>query len=169
MIFETLDKALSKSDSKAGLFLLNQAFRFGIPFNIPHAFRINKLSQNESTVVLPKIKTNKNHLGTIHACAMATAGEFVAGVLLIKNFGATHVRVVLKDLVVEYHRQGTTRLEANASIDQNKVVEIKDNLDGKDKLFVNMEANLTDTRGELVCTVKTKWQVKKWSAVSSKF
>ena len=61
MIFKLLDHYLEKSDKASNLFLLNQGFRFGIPFNIPHAFRIQKLSKNECVARAPKIKTNQNH------------------------------------------------------------------------------------------------------------
>ena len=169
MIFKILDKALNNSESASGLFLLNQAFRFGIPFNIAHGFELRTLNKSHEEVKIPKIKTNTNHLGTIHACAMATAGEFVAGVLLLKNLGATHVRLVLKTLQVDYQRQGTTKLLAHTKLSGEAVQKLKSDLDQNDKLFVDMVAQLKDTSGQVVCTVTTQWQIKKWAAVSTKF
>ena len=169
MIFKTIDKTMDKSHTKAGLFLLNQAFRFGIPFNISHAFNISKLDKGQSVVSIPKIKTNTNHLGTIHACAMATAGEFGSGILILKNFGAANVRLVLKSMNIDYQRQGTSKITATATLSDNETQDIRAKLDIDDKVFVDMKAELRDSKGEVVSTVRTTWQVKKWSAVSTKF
>lgn len=169
MIFKVLDKALGNSENMPGLFVLNQAFRLGIPFNIPHAFQLTKLTPSESIVKIPKIKTNTNHLGTIHACAMATAGEFVSGVLLLKNLGATNVRLVLKTLHVDYQRQGTSKLFATAALDSSQLSHWQQELDRNDKIFIDMKAELKDVSGHVASVVTTQWQVKKWSAISSKF
>ena len=169
MIFKVLDKALAKSEDTSGLFMLNQAFRFGIPFNIPHGFRLTRLDLKECQVVIPKIKTNQNHLNTIHACAMATAGEFAAGVLLLKNYGASKVRLVLKNLNVDYVKQGTTKLTATASISDEKLLSFNTVMDANSKVFADMETVLKNKDGELVATVSTKWQIKLWSEVKTKF
>lgn len=143
--------------------------RFGIPFNIPHGLKITELAEDKGVAKIPKIKTNLNHLGTIHACAMATIGEYVAGVLILKNFKATKVRVVLTNMQIEYLKQGTSALHATATISSELRDTVNSALEQDGKALLEMESVLTDNKDQVVSVVKSSWQVKNWKDVSSKF
>jgi acyl-coenzyme A thioesterase PaaI-like protein len=76
--FNLIDKLL-KSESKTSLMALNKVLTIGIPFNAPHGFKIKEISNDQVLIHLPNRKLNHNHLSGIHACAMATVGEYCAG------------------------------------------------------------------------------------------
>lgn len=164
-----MDWHMNRSESAAGLFMLNQAFRLGIPFNIPHGFNLLKVERLGVELKLPKTRLNLNHLGTIHACAMATAGELAAGILLIKNFKASKVRIVLKNLNVEYKRQGTKSLFASVSINSKILDTILEQLSTSQTSSAELITEITDSDAQLVAVVTSQWHIKNWDAVTAKF
>ena len=71
--FNLLDKLINKPTS-LNLMALNKVLALGIPFNAPHGFKIKEINDDAVIITLPNRKLNHNHLGGIHACAMATVG-----------------------------------------------------------------------------------------------
>jgi hypothetical protein len=71
--------------------LLSWVFRRVIPFNAPHGIRIASVTNGpDSTaveVLLPWRRRNRNHIDTVHACALATAAEFATGLGLVDAAG----------------------------------------------------------------------------------
>jgi len=82
---EIIAKMLNSS-SKVNFWLLAKVINRVIPFNKPHDFTLMEGSNGLIQVKIPYARKNMNHLKGIHACAMATGGELVAGLNLIKNF-----------------------------------------------------------------------------------
>ena len=57
-----------------------------IPFNSPHGISVVELGPEKYKVYLPRKRKNKNHLGTMLACAIATAAEYVSGLNIVQAF-----------------------------------------------------------------------------------
>ena len=112
---------LLNAPSKTNLFLINKAMQFAIPFNRPHGFEIVAATKNSVTTRGKYKRINFNHIRGIHACGLATIGEFSAGTCLIKNFGMEKYRVIMQTLHAEYHYQAkmdvfsTTKKQVNRS------------------------------------------------------
>jgi acyl-coenzyme A thioesterase PaaI-like protein len=81
LAYKLIDKLMEKS-TKLNLMALDKVLTLGIPFNAPHGFTIKEISSDQVRVSLPNRKLNHNHIGGIHACAMATVGEYCAGCCL---------------------------------------------------------------------------------------
>ena len=109
-MFHLLENLIAKGDTLS-LVTLNQVLKVGIPFNAPHGFKILKTTKDEVKISLSNRKLNHNHIGGVHACAMATLGEFCAGLNLAANLGFTRYRYVMSELKAEYHRQGRTKIK----------------------------------------------------------
>lgn len=163
LTFKILALLLDKSDTKLGLKALEKALIHGIPFNIPHGFKLLKLDGHQAVMKLPFKRANKNHLGTAHACAIATLGEFPAGLLLIKNFSPEKYRVVMKELNVSYEKPGAGDLEGVASYESEALVAARKELDAHGHALVLGETDIFNSKGESIALVRTQWQLKKWS------
>src|SRR5690606_15410175 len=100
-VFMSKLENLLKRDSTLARSALSKLLLYIIPFNRPHKFKIENLTETEAHVLLPFIRSNKNHLGTVHACSMATIGEYAAGLVLIKNFSIAENRLIMKKLDIE--------------------------------------------------------------------
>ena len=87
-----------------------------IPFNRPHRLTIHSLGAFEAEVRLPFLRRNKNHLGTMHACAMATAAEYASGLCVLRVVGMEGHRLVMAEMNVQYTRRAEGTCIAKAGI-----------------------------------------------------
>lgn len=159
---------LLKKNTTLSKMALNNVLRIAIPFNAPHGFSFKKISDYEVQISLPNFKLNHNHLGGMHACAIATLGEFCAGMTLAKHLGFKQYRFILSEISVKYHLQGRTGLTGIAQITPERVAEIKQDLTSKDKILVDHNTEIMNKHGEKVADVKTTWQIKDWTKVQLK-
>src|SRR5690606_25508324 len=147
--FNLIDK-LIKNPSRTNLMALNKVLALGIPFNAPHGFKIKTLSEDSIVIALPNRKLNHNHLGGIHACAMATVGEFCAGMSLLTCFGISQYRLILSDLHVKYIYQGRSDLEGTCSPRQIDKQAVKEDLEREGKTYQKLETLIRDKNGKEV-------------------
>lgn len=164
-----VDALMDKSHQKAVLKILQTVFNKAIAFNGPHKFEFLEIGPEKTKLGIPHIRNNQNHLGTVHACAMATAGEYSAGLLLVKNFSMQEYRYVLSSLEVDYKKQGVGKLTAQSVLALDDIAQYKLDLEKKDAVFVKMETEITNQKGEHLCLAKTCWQIKKWNKARSQF
>lgn len=161
-------KMLETASSEKFLRLFNRFGKWIIPFNRPHRLRIEQLEDHQCLTKIPYRRTNWNHLKGIHAGAIATIGEFTAGILLIWNFGMSKYRLILSRLEVEYHYQGKTHLHALAQFDPAEKQRIREILEKGEPALVEMKTEIEDLQKNKIATVKTVWQMKSWNAVKTK-
>ena len=134
-----------------------------IPFNKPHRFRIGSLAKGEASVEAPPRRWNRNHLGTVHACALATIGEFAAGLALLGAFDPSEYRLIMSRLEVDYTRRAKGRIMAAAALELES---LRADLAASGVAVSVVESELRDGEGEVVARVRTHWQVKSWSQAS---
>ena len=139
-----------------------------IPFNRPHRISVLEISPSGCTVDLPHRRRNLNHLGTMHACAMATAGEYVSGLNVIEAFELTDYRLIMSRLEVEYHRRPEGGCIAESSWSKGTLESIKTELNNEGVVAFSLTSKLTDSSSEHVATTTTMWQVKSWAKIKSK-
>lgn len=167
-VLKSIDYMIARSNSKAGLFALEKVFRIGIPFNKPHGINFLKLSENESRMKMKNKRLNHNHLGGIHACAIATLGEFTAGILLCKNFQMTKYRVIMKDIYVEFKKQARSSIESESNLTEKEIESILKQIALEDKASIELKTIIKDINNEEVAVVTTNWQMKDWSKTQLK-
>lgn len=165
--FQMLEKVIKRDDRVSRIAVAN-LLKLAIPFNAPHGFNIVALNKDEVRIELPNSKLNHNHVSGIHACAIATLGEFCAGLTLARHLGMTRYRFLLAKLEVDYHMQGRTKLTGVAHLDEAQVTALKADLEKQDKLLFEHHTNITNTLGEKVADVKSVWQIKDWNKVQLK-
>ncbi|NDC36910.1 MAG: DUF4442 domain-containing protein [Proteobacteria bacterium] len=147
------------------LWLLNTALRFLIPFNAPHGIRITSLSADAITVALPFKRSNHNHVGGLHACALATASEFATGALLLQQLGDGY-RLLMKSLQMEYLYQGRAGAIVQFKIAPDRIKnEIITPLQSSESVLIAVEARAVDTAGNHLSTAKVSWHIKQWGKV----
>ena len=161
-------RMLSKNPSSIKLFALNKILARTIPFNAPHNFKLQSINDTQIDICLPYEKVNFNHVKGIHACGLATLGEFCAGLLLLTKMG-TEYRLILSHLEASYTYQGKTDVFGHCHIDLEKVKELKEVLkDQNQKPNYQMKTIIVDKNGIEVATVLSTWQIKHWNKVKLK-
>lgn len=166
-VYKIIDKLLA-NPTKVNVLALDKVLRIGIPFNAPHGFKIKKLSKDEVIISLPNRKLNHNHIGGVHACAMATVGEYCAGMSLLSSFGISKYRLILSELSVKYTYQGRVDLEGFCSPKEIDVEKVRAGLEAEGKYLQELKTIIRDLKGKEVAVVTTVWQLKNWEQVRTK-
>ena len=140
---------------------LSLALQQVVPFNSPHRLSLAEFSEGRAVVDIPFCWKNKNHLGTIHACVMAAAGEYAAGLAIISLVSPTKFRVIIRDLHVSYFLQGREPLTARCELGETtkRVQQFSVEL-AAESLEVNTLSEILDGSGQLCATVSVIWQLK---------
>ena len=167
LAYKLIDK-LMENPTKLNLIALDKVLTLGIPFNAPHGFTIKAISPDEVRISLPNRKLNHNHIGGIHACAMATVGEYCAGLSLLSSFGISKYRLIMSELSVTYTWQGRTDLEGFCSPRAIDKLAVKNALDEGKTYSQPLETIIREAKsGKEVARVKTTWQLKPWGSVKT--
>lgn len=166
-MYQMIDKLLA-NPNKLNLMALDKVLRLGIPFNAPHGFKLKTLTDDAVIISLPNRKLNHNHLGGVHACAMATVGEYCAGMSLLKLFGISKYRLILSELNVKYTYQGRVDLEGMCSPRQIDAEKVHAGLQAEGKYLQELKTIIRDLNGKEVALVTTVWQLKPWEKVRTK-
>ena len=159
-----LENILAKAyKSKFWLWVLNKGLGRIIPFNAPHHFKIIELDQNNITVYIPYIRKNLNHLKGIHACALATASEYACGFLLISRLSPSKYRLIMRNLNIDFVKQGREELFVNFSLTEDRINEIKKKLESSPQCMELLEVEVRDVKKNLISVAKLEWQLKDWN------
>lgn len=91
----------------------------------------------------------RNHLGSVHAIALANLGELASGLALVGALGP-EARGILTGLDVRYHKKARGTLEALVSCQVPTVTGPMDR---------TVEAEIRDEADDLVATVTAHWRL----------
>lgn len=154
--------------SRFYLWLLNKVLSRMIPFNLPHKFEIMELSDTHIKTRLPFRRKNKNHIGGLHACALATLSEFSTGVLLLTGLNPKEYRIILKNLEMQYFYQGKMDAFAIWRISPDFVREsVTEPLKTSESVVLPCEIQIHDKQGNHLSTARVYWQIKPWAKVKT--
>lgn len=150
------------------LWVLNKALSRIIPFNLPHGFSILEISDTHIKTKIPYKRKNKNHIGGLHACALATLSEFTTGVLLLTGLNPKEYRLILKTLEVDYLYQGKMEAFATFRLSQDFMQKnVFTPLKTEESIILPCEVQIHDRMGNQLTTARVHWQIKEWSKVKT--
>ena len=130
-----------------------------IPFNKGLGLRILEINEEFVEVKSVKKKRRRNHLGGVHACALALLGEYPAGIFLAKVYPVNKYRLILAELNMTYLKQVHNTVYSRANRPQTLPKTV--NQQG----WAFMETQLMNSRRETVALCQTKWQIKEWDSL----
>lgn len=157
------------SHSSNYLKLLNYGLARKIPFNKPHGFRILEVGDEHITMFLPFKKTNKNHLGGVHAMALGTLSEYTTGLALLRQLDAKRYRLIMKSIRMEYYYQGKTAITASFRFSaEDAKLKIMAPLENNDSTIVMCDISCYDAGNNHISTGYIEWQIKDWKKVRTK-
>lgn len=148
--------------------LLSFALGRIVPFNKAHHFRITQVLEQGVELRLPYRKSNCNHLGGLHACALATLAELTTGVSLLAFLGTSEYRLILARLEMDYHYQARQAVRALFELDPSWLEEeIRAPLKAASKVTVPCTIELYDEGNHHIATGTVHWQLKSWHEVKT--
>jgi len=131
-----------------------------IPFNRPHRLTVKSLSDERCEVVLPFRRRNLNHVGTMHACALATAAEYASGLCVLSAFGVGRIRLVMADLKMAYSRRGDSSCVAEAKLPSDVLAEVQKKLKAEGRCAFELHSEVRDADDEVVAEAQITWHLK---------
>ena len=162
-----LKYSISKAQSGRP-WLFSRIMQEVIPFNRPHRISVVKVSAVGCKVFLPDRRRNRNHLGTMHACAIATAAEYVSGLNVVEAFDMSKYRLIMSKIEVDYLIRPNGSCIAESSLSKSDVSLINKGLDAEGVAKFAMVSTVTDSKNETVAKATIHWQVKSWEKVRVK-
>lgn len=114
--------------------------------------RVEKLTPNECIIVLRNKKKVQNHIGSVHAAAMALMAESATG--FITGLSVPDSRIlVIRNLELEYVRRATGDMKAVASFSNEQVAFIQNSEKGE----IQVPVVITDSTGAETVKARMVW------------
>lgn len=123
-----------------GKVIFSKALCLKAPYFSSISPRFERLEPGLAQVSVKKVRSVTNHIGTVHAIAMANAAELVAGTAMEVSL-AKNMRWIPKGMDIKYLKKANTDIQATC-----KLPEIP--TQGNHDIIVKVE--VTDSDGELV-------------------
>ena len=152
-----LVKASSRLPQGIRTALLSKTFGRVVPMVGSARIRYEQVSHNQVMVSMPNHKAMQNHIGQVHACAMALLAETATGFVTAMNVPDSAV-VLIKSIKIDYKRptQGAMRAIATLTNEQQQLMQ------STDKGETLVQVVITDESGEapIQCEMLWAWIAK---------
>ncbi|NHB58795.1 DUF4442 domain-containing protein [Acinetobacter sp. 194] len=154
-----LVKATSKFPKGIRSTVLSKVFGRVVPMVGTAKIRYLEVSHSKVVVKLENHKTMQNHIGQVHACAMALIAETATGFVTGMNVPDSSI-VLIKSLHVDFKRPSKGALTATATLTDEQINAMQHS--DKGETLVNVI--VTDESGEAPIQCQMLWA---WVAKSS--
>ncbi|WP_333825606.1 DUF4442 domain-containing protein [Acinetobacter schindleri] len=152
-----LVKASSRLPQGIRTALLSKTFGRVVPMVGSARIRYEQVSHDQVMVSMANHKAMQNHIGQIHACAMALLAETATGFVTAMNVPDSAV-VLIKSIKIDYKRptQGAMRAVATLTAEQQQLIQ------STDKGETLVQVVITDESGEapIQCEMLWAWIAK---------
>ena len=132
-----------------------------VPFVGTARLDIVELTTSRAIVTVKNRRRVRNHIGSLHAAAMALLAETATGFVVAMNVPEDRVPVI-KSMGVEFKKRAKGALRAEATLTSEQVAQIH----AQEKGEVRVEIHVTDEAGvePIVCTMVWAWTPKRRKA-----
>lgn len=110
------------------------------------------ISPERSVVRVKNRRRVQNHIGSVHAVAMALIAESASGALVALNLPADAVPVI-KRLEVDYTKRAQGDMRAEASLTQHQIAQMRQQPRGE----VDVKLRITDASGQEPVVARMLW------------
>ena len=132
-----------------GPWLFSKIFGRAVPYSGSVGPRIRVLEPGHAEVEIPDRRSNRNHLGSVHAIALMNVAEMASGLAMMAGLPAT-VRGIVTTLSMTYHKKARGTIRGIARVEVPEVTEDRD---------FDVKAECFDGEGVLVATGTVRWRL----------
>ncbi len=132
-----------------GRWIFSRALGLMIPYSGSLGARVLTFAPGHVVVELRERRAVRNHLTSVHAMALANAGELATGLAMVGGLPPT-ARGILTALEIDFHKKARGRLLIESRCEVPEVTTDHDFM---------AEATITDSAGDTVSTVRATWRL----------
>ncbi|WP_314296170.1 DUF4442 domain-containing protein [Acinetobacter schindleri] len=156
-----LVKASSRLPQGIRTALLSKTFGRVVPMVGSARIRYEQVSHDQVMVSMANHKAMQNHIGQVHACAMALLAETATGFVTAMNVPDSAV-VLIKSIKIDYKRptQGAMRAIATLTAEQQQLMQSTDKGETLVQVVITDESGKAPIQCEMLWAWITKSQLK---------
>ena len=124
--FQALELWRRLSPLPGGAWLFAKVFGFMVPYSGSVGPRIRVLEPGRAEVEIPDRRSNRQHLGSVHAVALMNLAEMTSGLAIMVGLPPT-VRGIVTMLSMTYHKKAHGTIRAIACVTVPTIGEDRDN------------------------------------------
>jgi len=132
-----------------GPWLFSKLFGRTVPYSGSVGPRIKILEPGHAEVEIPDRRSNRQHLGSVHAIALMNVAEMTSGLAMMAGLPPT-VRGIVTTLSMTYHKKARGTIRAVARVNVPTVTDDRD---------FDVKAECFDHEGTLVATGTVRWRL----------
>ena len=132
-----------------GKWLFCKMFGHAIPYSGSVRPRIQVLEPGHAEIEITDRRSNRNHLGSVHAIALMNLAEMTSGLAMMAGLPPT-VRGIVTTLSMTYHKKARGTIRAIARVEVPVVTEDRD---------FDVKAECFDRERVLVATGSIRWRL----------
>ncbi len=138
--------------------LLNMAIRNTVKFVGTAKVKVEMLDFNRSVMSLQNRKRVQNHIGTIHATAMALLAETATGLLVGMNIPDEKIPV-LKSMKIDYLKRAVGEMRAEAHLKPEQIALMR--TEDKGEVLVAVQVTDEEHKQPIECQLLWAWTPKR--------
>ena len=140
---------------------ISKLFGFLVKFFGTANIQVESINQHQAVMVIKNKTKVQNHIGSVHAAAMALLAESVTGLLFGMSVPDDKLPLI-KEMNLKYVKRATGDMKAVATLTDEQIAEIQVN----DKGDMKVDVVVTDANGvePVICEMVWAWVPKKKKA-----
>jgi acyl-coenzyme A thioesterase PaaI-like protein len=133
-----------------------------VPYNNHLGLELTEVAEGRGVVRLPDGQHLHNHVGSQHAGALFSAGEFASGAAFVGAFVERmgEITPLAKAASIDYLKLANGPIAATGTLTASRD-DLVARLESEGRVEFPIEVELTDERGETVARMTVDWHVRK--------
>ena len=133
-----------------------------IPYNVHLGLEIAEVAPGRGVVRLPDRAEIRNHVGSQHAGALFSAGEFASGGAFVSAFAERmgEITPVARSATIDYRKLARGAITATGTLSEEKDA-LLERLDSDGRVEFPIRVDLADEDGNTVAEMTVYWHVRR--------
>jgi acyl-coenzyme A thioesterase PaaI-like protein len=131
-----------------------------VPFAASAGLIVVHAEPGHAVVRIPNDRRNQNHVGTVHAAALALVGETAGGLALLGHPKVQGLLLLAKGLQIRYRRPASAAANASARFSEAELDAALATMATAGKVDLPLRVEVKSDEGELLCELTIDFHLR---------